>query len=516
MDSSLRRQKQIEKSVQKAIDAQVASIKAIRNLLAIFCVLTFLGFPGNLKLLIGGAMSSLIEYISFGVQFMLIMFASSNDVMNIKLVNLQPAYWIPYVFVLYVTVDSLAMASDKKTVIITLVHLFLTVMFAIWLIEQYDMEELMTIFYIAQLIYVVICLVGMVAFSRVVFFNYQGAKTFRGLYGSKNECGTQLSLGILVQCILFRILLKKKKRVSIVFLGLFAAQFFLMLLTKAAGSIVITMAFIGYIILYGIQKKKFRLPLGLLLVVVSFGFLFFALTVLQMLAPFLESIGKDASLTGRVPIWERAIYVMQQSHTLTGYGLEMFWKTSEPVKLFKAGFDKYSWAATTATNTHNTTIEIWCNLGLIGGALYFIMFLAADKGVKYLEENQYLFCSSYLVMFIVRGLTERQTAPGTVYVMVAYVALAMMYQAKYRHRIGKYKKARGYKEDDGREQFKKEPTDGYGLEAFQKQFSNMADKRFTERRLPPRTSRIAKQEEEEDQVNKLEQLLMEFDDDQNE
>ena len=197
-----------------------------------------------------------------------------------------------------------------------------------------------------------------------------------------------------------------------------AVQFIFMLLTKNMGALMITFACVGYVVYYSLQSKKKRkkskrLPLGLLFVVVTIGFLLFALTVLQALEPFLNSLGKDASLTGRVPIWRQSITVMQQSHTLTGYGLEMFWKTPSAVKAFRAGFDENSWAATSAASTHNMLVETWCNIGLSGLALYFLMFLAAGKGVKYQQEDQYLFSSCYLVMFTVRSLTERQSNPSS-------------------------------------------------------------------------------------------------------
>ena len=94
----------------------------------------------------------------------------------------------------------------------------------------------------------------------------------------------------------------------------------MLILTKNMGSLLVVLIALGYIFFYIRQKKKKRLPLCLLFIVLSIGFLFFALTILQMLEPFLNSLGKDASLTGRVPLWQRAIEVMQNNQTLTGYG----------------------------------------------------------------------------------------------------------------------------------------------------------------------------------------------------
>ena len=510
------------RQVQTAAEAQLAAFKAIRNLMVIFVLLVFLGFPGTLSKVIGSGVSKILEYLAFGLQFILVMMATGNDVMSLKLVNLQPQYWIAYVYVAYVVADSMLVSIDRKTVIMTLLHLVLTVMFALWLVEQFNMEELMNLFYSAQFVFIAITLISTVLFSKITFYRYQGANTFRGLFATKNECGTQLAFGIIVQLILVRIKLEKKYRISILFIALMAVQFIFMLLTKNMGALMITFACIGYVIYYSMQSKKLsksrnrkkksmRLPLGMLFIVATIGFLLFALTVLQALEPFLNSLGKDASLTGRVPIWRQSIAVMQKSHTLTGYGLEMFWKTPSAVKAFRAGFDENSWAATSAASTHNMLVETWCNNGLIGLSLYFLMFLAAGRGVKYLEEDQYLFSSCYLVMFTVRSLTERQSNPSSMYALGSFVVLAMMYQAEYRHKLSLRKKARVYQKESNK-MFNSAVNDGSDLSAFQKRFSNMAGSQAPAARPAAPPSRRIRNDQTEVKENRLESLLREFDD----
>lgn len=515
MDTGLQRQKQIQKSVQKAIDAQAASIKAIRNLMVIFVLLIFLGFPGTLSSVIGGGVSKILEYLAFGLQFLLVMLATGNDVMSIKLVNLQPAYWVPYLYVTYVSVSSMVVSIDRKTVVMTVLHMILTVMFALWLVEQYDIEEMLTLFYIAQFLFIAVTLASTVVFSKITFYRYQGSNTFRGLFATKNECGTELAFGIIVQVILLNIYMQKKSRISIIFLATLAVQFIFMLLTKNMGALLISLACIGYVMYYsmknkkGRRKKPKRIPLGMLFIVLTIGFLFFALTVLQALEPFLNSLGKDASLTGRVPLWNQTIVVMQQSHTLFGYGLEMFWKTPSAVKVFHSGFRENTWAATSSASTHNMIMEMWCNQGLMGVALFFFMFLMAERGVKYMKEDQYLFSSSFLVMFTVRSFTERQTNPSTIYMLGCFIILAMMYQAFYRHRLDNRKKARIFV-DDGKETTVQPRDTASDMAAFQKRFSNLSDARPSP--PPPRSSARRLIRDEDETENRLESLLKEFDD----
>lgn len=497
-------------------NSALLTINATRNVLTIYVLLVFLGFPGTFSKVIGGSVASLLEYLSWGLQFMLVMLASGDDVWNIKLLNLQPGYRFIYLYITFISAESLLVTINRKTVITTLVHFVLTLMFALWLIEAYEPEELMEVFYGAQFLFVGVVLLCMVAFPNIAFYNYQGSRTLRGLFATKNEFGTELAFGILVQCILLRMYRAKGRPISILFLGMMVLQFFMILMTKNMGALLITIGFISYILYYGMSKSKTRLPLGLVFVVGSVGFLFFALTILQALSPLLESLGKDASLTGRVPLWERTITIMTESHTLTGYGIEMFWKTPAAVTYFHAGFDPNSWAATSSASTHNMLMELWCNTGLLGIAFFFFLFIRAGRGIRYLEENQYLFCSSYTVMFMVRGFTERQTNPSSSYYLLLFVMLGLMYQAEHRHKVESVRKARIYvspePEDTGQRLVPGAAfsTDGSELSAFQARFSNLAG---TQKKDSARESPQDEWLEPEEKQKTLDDLFRELDGD---
>lgn len=467
------------------------TVNATRNVLAIYVVLVFLGFPGTLSKVVGGSVAKLLEMISWGLQLMLVLLASGDDVWNIRLVHLKPAYRFIYLYLLFISAESMLVSVNRKTAVTTLVHFLLTLLFALWLIEAFGPEELMEVFYGAQFIFVGVVLICMVIFPNVAFYNYQGSRTLRGLFATKNEFGTELAFGILVQCVLLRFHRAKGRPVSIIFLGVMALQFFMILMTKNMGALLITVSFVSYFLYYGMSTSKFRLPLGTIFVAGSVGFLAFALTILQALGPLLESLGKDASLTGRVPIWEQTIAVMTESHTLTGFGIEMFWKTPEAVALFKGGFDKNSWAATSAASTHNMIMELWGNTGLLGLAFFFFLFLRAQRGIRYLEENQYLFCSAYTVMFMIRGFTERQSDPSSSYYLLMIVMLGLMYQAEQRHKEESVLKARVYVPETGAELDSRSSyggafgSDDSELAAFQARFSNLSDSRKKNTPLSP-------------------------------
>ncbi|WP_118138612.1 O-antigen ligase [Oceanicella sp. SM1341] len=91
------------------------------------------------------------------------------------------------------------------------------------------------------------------------------------------------------------------------------------------------------------------------------------------LVPFLEAIGKDATLTGRIPLWhELAPEIL--ARFWTGYGYEAFWTPGNEA-LWRI------WAAVgwAAPNAHSGWREVFLSFGLPGVAL---LALALLRGLR--------------------------------------------------------------------------------------------------------------------------------------
>ncbi len=502
----------------ESVNSTLLTINATKTVMTVFILLIFVGFPGKLSKIIGGGASTMLDYAAFGMQMLLVLLASGDDVMNIKLLNLQPAYRIIYVYMVFVCAESYLVTIDRKAIFITLLHLIVTILFSLWMVEQFSPRELLEVIYYAQFLFVIFNVITIIVFPNLAFYKLEGVRTLGGLFKTKNELGTELSFGLLVQCILLRMRREKNEASSLIFYGVMIVQFGLIVISRNMGALLITITYIGYILYYGMHPKMKRLRLGLLFVGGAIGFLVFALTVLQAMEPLLAAVGKSASLTGRVPLWQQTITVMTESHTLTGYGYEMFWRTPSAVTAFHSGFPENSWAATTSSSLHNSVMELWANTGLLGVALFMVMFLVAERGIPYLDENQYLYCSGYIIMYLVRSLTERQNDPGTIYVLMLYVVLALMLHANMEHKIAQQRKARVYvapEEESVKTNWHGERLDDQSdLSAFQQRFSNLAgnDKNKPHAQTSDFFANLPDDEEEEP-TNRLQSLLEEFDGD---
>ena len=157
----------------------------------------------------------------------------------------------------------------------------------------------------------------------------------------------------------------------------------------------------------------------------SVGFLITALTVLPMLDPLLNAIGKDATLTGRIPLWRQIIQVMLSSHTFTGYGFGMFWRDRQAVALLHTAFRRNSFMGTMTTGAHNVLLEFWLNVGLFGIGAYFFAILVSFRQMDRLERADYLFCAVYLMWFMILGWTERSLSTYEYQMLFLFMAMGV-------------------------------------------------------------------------------------------
>jgi len=124
--------------------------------------------------------------------------------------------------------------------------------------------------------------------------------------------------------------------------------------------------------------------------------------VLQHADEAARVLGKDTSMTGRVPIWRESLRFVGKNPIL-GYGYAAFWsQNSRPGRLIR---EATHWD--TLPHAHNGYIDLMLQLGGAGLALYFAAYLIAMKRA----------------MLLVRRSTERElTWP------LAFLCVVFLYQ----------------------------------------------------------------------------------------
>ncbi|MEP9374141.1 O-antigen ligase family protein [Mesorhizobium sp. KR1-2] len=144
-----------------------------------------------------------------------------------------------------------------------------------------------------------------------------------------------------------------------------------------------------------------RIVLIMLSVQISVGLL---VSLREFLVPFLEALGKDATLTGRVPLWE-LVDRQIADHLLFGFGYQAFWTESNP-----AAWGIWSEIQWMAPHAHNGFRDTMLSFGLIGMVPFVWLLLRALRQGAVLQcrdpKYGWLWLNVLTVMMLVMNLTE--------------------------------------------------------------------------------------------------------------
>ncbi|WP_017969301.1 O-antigen ligase family protein [Rhizobium leguminosarum] len=143
-------------------------------------------------------------------------------------------------------------------------------------------------------------------------------------------------------------------------------------------------------------------------VVIVLFFIQLALGILislhEFLVPALEALGKDATLTGRVPLWELVDREISDRWFL-GYGYQAFWTTANPEATHM--WLKLGWPA---PHAHNGYRDILLSFGIMGMIPFVLMLPQAIRqgAVLHCHDTQYgwLWLNVLTIMILVMNLTE--------------------------------------------------------------------------------------------------------------
>jgi hypothetical protein len=263
-----------------------------------------------------------------------------------------------------------------------------------------------------------------------------GRQMWIGVTGHKNQLG---QLCAICGVFLLRRLFKKWPRIDLLDALLFLLTAYLILgsdsetalIIFSLGALLVTSQFL----LKG-DTRKFRqmIIISLIFALALQGVLiaFFNMSITDL---FFSSTGRDASFTGRVPLWQELIRIGSQRPILgSGYG--SFWSGGEVYDLW----EKVRW---TPVSSHNGYIDIFMNLGLVGLLTLFGFLLHTYRNIsRYTETNREL-GNLYFVLFIiilVQNVTESTLSVANSFLWILVLTTSVV--------ITRRPAAEGYEPDD--------------------------------------------------------------------
>lgn len=221
----------------------------------------------------------------------------------------------------------------------------------------------------------------------------------RGVFLSKNSLGWAAGIGAVVA---LTFLAERVRNPGA--LALLAASLACLVLSGSmTGSISLMVGIILMLFLNRMVRAS-RAGRAFLLLVLIQTVIFALLLLTIFLVPALEALGRDATLTGRIPLWA---LVDQQiaARPLLGYGYDGFWTEGNDQAWGIWG--EIGW---NAPHSHMGYREILLGLGLPGGImLVWMLVRAAGQGFALLvDEPQagWLWLNVIFGMFLVMNITE--------------------------------------------------------------------------------------------------------------
>jgi len=265
---------------------------------------------------------------------------------------------------------------------------------------------------------IVACFVVCLAVPRIGVMTELFPGAWRGLWREKNGLGGLMAFGF---CILSAAALLNPRRARLwwAFAGL-AVVLVLMSTSKTSlVSLVLGAGALGFVLVArrGPAVGAAATWAGVTGVVLLIAFSLFAADV------FFAILGKDATLTGRTKIWS-AVMREIEDRPWQGYGYSAVWGD-------KSGWGPFAWisknAGFQAQHAHNSWLEQWLGLGLVGliaWGLFYLQTMSLAAIAVFRDRGGGLLAFPFLVVYSLVSLTESIAVVYNDFRWVLFVAFA--------------------------------------------------------------------------------------------
>lgn len=357
--------------------------------------------------------NAFFEYLAWGIFLLLFLLELYWSRGFFSLFHVCQQVWPIFVFILWAIVS--ISWSPVFEVSLSRVLIFVVCSFAaIYFGSRSEMGELVTFLAGALAFVSLACLIAAWVwpdYGVSSFWFYHGAWT--GIFWHRNYLGVFMVVAMAVDSVK----LLEWKSLPILQKILWSASFllsaFLLAKSKSATgllSAVVVLGFLLLIVLWLRFQKKLKKIHYLLILAVLLAALMLAIFNLDKIFAL---VGRNSSLTGRVPMWQYLFQNVIALRPLQGYGFDSIWHLSG----FRTGLgERVAWG-TQVLIGDNGLIDIWLNLGLVGVVLMCgLLLLALVNSVKYLLRERTMLAAWPLLLLV--------------FTLVANISLSLMLQSE--------------------------------------------------------------------------------------
>ena len=298
----------------------------------------------------------------------------------------------------------------------------LGVLYGLLLAVRYRPEEVLRMLGAALAIVVAASLMAVAVIPEWAIMGPPHEGAWRGVLWHKNGLGRTAAFALLVFWVLARA--GRSPRAKAWWWGWVLAAGILVIASRSATGLILALALpAGWWVL----QTWARLP-GLLRPATGSFFLAVGIPGLfvlpDILAWALGLLGKDLTLTGRIPLWLLLI-PLALARPLLGYGYGAFW-------LGESGPSAVVWAVTwDAPHAHNGVLDLWLEIGLIGAGIAIVMLVLTMLRYTALafqsRESPVVQFGFWISLLVIIGnmseaiLLESQLGKALYWVLIVYI-----------------------------------------------------------------------------------------------
>jgi len=279
-------------------------------------------------------------------------------------------------FLLLWMMISVAWTDNIQSSVMNSIKMALNIILAVYLFLRFPLNHIMKLI---VLIGAASCL-GSIAV--VLLFPEFGIYTrssaifgaWQGIFTHKNICGMTM-LFLLLPAFFIQSSSRYRRVLRVLYI---LTVLFTIVMTQSIGSWVVTCMCLAFVFEMKLLARVRKIDI-VLVSFVSFAVVATAiLAVINYFDMFMSIIGKSHTMSGRTVIWASLMHSVME-HPLLGYGYMGFWQGHNTYSVFvslQQNLPGMSYA-------ENGILELWLELGLVGVALYFLLFFRAVRDAFY-------------------------------------------------------------------------------------------------------------------------------------
>jgi O-antigen ligase len=290
-------------------------------------------------------------------------------------------------------------------------------LFGLYLASRYTIKQQLQLLAWVFGIAIILSFIFAIALPKFGIMGGVHQGKWRGVFLHKNVLGARMVISALIFFLLGN---EAKKYRSTIWCG-FCLSVLLMLLSASSSSLLNLLILIFAFFVFLIWRWPYPLMIPALIAIVTGGECLYLLFINSGDAIF-NSIGKDATLTGRTELWP-LVMEMIWKHPWLGYGFSGFWQGLD-------GESAYIWRAAgwTPTHPHNGFLALWLDLGLLGLSVFFLGFwrnlVQAVVWLRLSKTMSSIWPILYLLYVVISNLTESGLIEANRLNFVLYTAIS--------------------------------------------------------------------------------------------